>query len=307
MKGFLDVDGPEEYSAFFYSIVDPLNEWEEELTENGGKFVNWLEKRKEVMVKNMIASVRSKVKTLGTPPEKFYTNLSESGNRVIKVASPGEHPVGPFFEAMAKMMKSEIHQLDMAIIGRGDCHLSDMFQHLRVSEDKWFSLDLAEKESSLKKIHALPLSELITMENLFMNIPVAPETVTDHEYHENFQNDCADDQTDNLFSWQEEKSTKSRIQLSVSPHEFAVATKSNLSLAVLTHIWNKTELILDKNVLVKKPCLVDKPTSSNAPDEKYYVANLSNQSDYSVSVYSSGKYLAAVLVIQLLPVSVPIQ
>ena len=79
---------------------------------------------------------------MGSPPEPFTTNSSESINGMIKHKvhyRRSELPV--FVDKIHDIMREQQKEVEKAIIGRGKYRLKEQYRFLEVSESKWFRMN----------------------------------------------------------------------------------------------------------------------------------------------------------------------
>jgi hypothetical protein len=94
------------------------------------EFYCWfIGEKSEVVCKSMIQSVRIAAR-LGNPPEKFYTNASESMNNILKLKVYRKAQSLPtFVDSMYELVSSYEKNLERAICRRGDWRLIDVISH----------------------------------------------------------------------------------------------------------------------------------------------------------------------------------
>ena len=89
---------------------------------------------------------------LGDPPEPYFNNLPESANAVVKRkvdAKPSE--MSHFCSKMEALINQQRRDCEAAVLNRGPYQLADEFQTLEISSQKWFLINVKQRESVLQK------------------------------------------------------------------------------------------------------------------------------------------------------------
>lgn len=109
----------------------------------------------------MIGSVREEA-GLGSPPQIFTTNASESLNAMLKrKVNYKKNELPQFVKYFKELIDEQERELERAVIGRGKYKFQKQFSHLEVAEDNWFRMSREQREKHLKKVAqtSLRLSE----------------------------------------------------------------------------------------------------------------------------------------------------
>ena len=128
----------------------------------------------------MLRSVREEA-GLGCPPDAFYTNASECINNVIKVKVKYKRSELPkFISKFHELCEEQEQEVERAVIQRGKYHLRSEYQHMTVSESKWFKMTKEQRMQHLKKLNSIPVAR----ESLLSDVggpsqPSAPELSCD--------------------------------------------------------------------------------------------------------------------------------
>ena len=90
---------------------------------------------------------------LGSPPDPFYTNASESMNNVIKVKVDYKRNELPqFMDKLHALCEEQQHEVEKAIIGCGKYTLRPQYQYLEVDESKCFLMMIEQRKQHLKMV-----------------------------------------------------------------------------------------------------------------------------------------------------------
>ena len=126
------------------------------------EFYSWfVREKRDVVRSSMIQSVR-KAAQLGDPPEKFYTNASESTNNILKLKvdrKPQSLPA--FVDHVQELASAYEKNIERAFFRRGDWRLANSLSAL---EDASESLPQKKQKSLVKKVleASCSLSALVT-------------------------------------------------------------------------------------------------------------------------------------------------
>ena len=159
-------------SSDFDTKLARVEEWWNKLERNSRRvvpgeciipeFYSWFVTEKSHVVRSsMIASVR-KAAQLGDPPERFYTNASESTNNVLKLKINRKPQSLPAFVDHARELVCAYEKnTERAFFRRGDWRLADALSSLEDVSDSWSQ---KKQKSLVKKIleASCSLSALIT-------------------------------------------------------------------------------------------------------------------------------------------------
>ena len=108
----------------------------------------------------MLKPVRIKA-GLGSPPEHFSTNASESVNAVLKAKVDYKRNELPtFVRKMEELVKDQKTEFKLAIINRGKFQVRPAYQSLGVPEDAWFQMDKKAREDHVAKFHRMVLKDI---------------------------------------------------------------------------------------------------------------------------------------------------
>lgn len=99
-------------------------------------FCDWFVHNKVSVVKqSMLRSVREEA-GLGSPPDAFYTNASESLNSIIKAKVHYKRSELPqFISKLNELVEDQRRELERAVIGRGKYVLRKEYKHLEVKQN----------------------------------------------------------------------------------------------------------------------------------------------------------------------------
>ena len=226
-----DIFGQQQGNTFLEGLVDSENEDDFELkldvlqkrwadievrhnTKQG--FFSWFLKNKvEIMKNTMLKNIRQDA-GLGSPPQVFTTNASETTNSIIKAhVSHKPSELMDFVQHLKDIVDEQEHEVERAIIRQGKYRFKDDYLHLEVSEDKWFGMSQEQRKAHIKKV-------------AFAKVVEEPTTSL---------------------------STSASSAVSMAMDIDEVALKVDLPLLCLQGIWQKAENLLSSsnNIIVPAP------------------------------------------------------
>lgn len=106
--------------------------------------------QRDVIMANFLKPVRRNA-GLGDPPEPYFNNLPESANAVVKRevdSKPSE--MSHFCSKMEALVNQQRRDCKAAVLNLGPYRL-DEFQTLEISSQKWFQINIKQRESALQK------------------------------------------------------------------------------------------------------------------------------------------------------------
>jgi hypothetical protein len=164
-----DIFGHQEGNTFSEGLVDSTDEddfdkkleiakghWAELETSDGAKsgFYSWFVQHKVNSMKaTMLKTVRAEA-GLGSPPQPFTTNASETTNSVIKAHVRYAHSqlLMEFVNHLKDVVDEQERELERAIIKRGKFRFKEEYSHLEVEESQWFSMTPQQRQIHMKKV-----------------------------------------------------------------------------------------------------------------------------------------------------------
>ena len=137
--------------------------WKQHSTHHANieEFCLWLSRNKaETIRSSMLRPVREDA-GLGSPPQAFYTNASESINNVIKrKVNYKRNDLPHFIQKLKELAQEQDREVERAIIGRGKYCFSREYEHLQIDESKWCSrMSRQQKEKHIKKVMCTPVTK----------------------------------------------------------------------------------------------------------------------------------------------------
>ncbi len=88
----------------------------------------------------------------------FTTNTSESINNVIKQEVQWkENKLPVLIEHLKSIITRQRSELEKAVIDREEWNVIYPYDHLKISDARWFSMSQAEKEKHMRKIYTCPV------------------------------------------------------------------------------------------------------------------------------------------------------
>ena len=90
---------------------------------------------------------------LGSPPEPFTTNASETVNSIIKShVSYKPSQLMELTEKLREAVDEQEREVERAVIGRGKFRFKEEYKHLQVSENQWFRMKPEQHQAHLRKV-----------------------------------------------------------------------------------------------------------------------------------------------------------
>ena len=93
---------------------------------------------------------------LGSPPEPFTTNASETINSIIKSYKPNQ--LTELTEKLREAIDEQEREVEKAVIGRGKFRFKEEYKHLQVSENQWFRMKPEQRQAHLRKVATASVS-----------------------------------------------------------------------------------------------------------------------------------------------------
>ena len=135
--GLVDATDPSDFASKLIILQESWNRLElcgkqatsSQLANHEPEFYDWFISKESSIVRNhMIQSVRKEAK-LGDPPEKFFTNASESINNVLKLrVDKKSHSLTQFVDHAQQLVTIYGKNIDRAFSNRGDWRLVSSVQ-----------------------------------------------------------------------------------------------------------------------------------------------------------------------------------
>ena len=127
-----------EDEASFHSKLEVLHSKWSSMHDRGSDFYDWfLKYESNILLSTVLKPVREKA-GLGSPPDIFTTNASESLNAVLKSKLNYKRSELPqFVKQMDELVIEQKEEFERAIINCGKLRIRDQYRHLAVSQDKW--------------------------------------------------------------------------------------------------------------------------------------------------------------------------
>ena len=149
--------------AEFDTALDNVKRKWATLHKNGAKFTTYfLTEKAEVIRESATADIRSMC-GLGFPPKVYTQNASKNMNRSVKAnedAKLAKKPDGflPSIEHIRAEVKRQQDEQFLAVIGRGEYHLTEDFSFLGINED-FFRMSAKQRDSLKKKFFSASMSD----------------------------------------------------------------------------------------------------------------------------------------------------
>ena len=123
------------------------------VSDKGKDFYDWFFKYEyDIFRDTMLKPVRE-MAGLGSSPEQFSTNASESINAMLKAKvdyKRSELPV--FVQKMRELAHDQQREFERALINKGNFKLKDQYKFMMVPEDKWCKMSEDSRKAHLNKL-----------------------------------------------------------------------------------------------------------------------------------------------------------
>ena len=136
-EGLVDSLNEEEFSQKLEVLQRQWNELEKTHNACPG-FYNWFMRNKATTImQTMMKPVREEA-GLGSPPEPFTRNASETVNSIIK--SHVWYKASQLVELTEEVIDEQEKEVERVVIGRGKFHFKEEYKHFQVPETQWFKM-----------------------------------------------------------------------------------------------------------------------------------------------------------------------
>ncbi len=156
---------------FIFVLQEKWNALERKVTNNSQpRFYNWFcEKKANDMQNHMLAPLRRDA-GLGSPPQPYYQNNSECMNEVIKDQMKyQENELPEFLDKLTAIVARHETLLRKAVARTGEWELLPGFSFLERPD--WFQMSPEQRESHMKTVMAVELTESRDIMNAMNHIP----------------------------------------------------------------------------------------------------------------------------------------
>ena len=151
-EGLVDSSTEDEFSHKLEVLEKRWNEVEKMYGAQPG-FYEWFTRNKmTTIMQTMMKPVREEA-GLGSPPEPFTTNASETVNSIIKShVSYKPSQLMELTEKLREAIDEQEREVERAVIGRGKFRFKEEYQHLQVAETRWFKMKPEQRQAHLRKV-----------------------------------------------------------------------------------------------------------------------------------------------------------
>ena len=126
-----------------------------------------------MMEENMIGVVRERA-GMGTNPDHFYTNMSESMNCMLKRCTGFKaHDLRPFIEKVFELVGDQENLLKKAVIRNDRWRFREEYKHLEVDLNKWFHWSEDVQKRHMKKVYQSELGSCELSRNISVHVDEA--------------------------------------------------------------------------------------------------------------------------------------
>ncbi len=157
-EGLVDSSSEEDFSQKLEVLERRWSEIEKTYDAQPG-FYDWFTRNKMMTIQQtMMKPVREEA-GLGSPPEPFTTNASETVNSIIKShVSFKQSQLMELAEKLKEAIDEQEREIERAVIGRGKLRFKEEYRHLQVPETKWFTMKPEQRQAHLKKVATTPVT-----------------------------------------------------------------------------------------------------------------------------------------------------
>lgn len=159
MEGLIDAASSEDFDTKLASmkLVWESRESGEPTCTPG--FFQWFQTYKAKVFRcSVIRPVREEAR-LGSPPEVFTTNASESLNAAIKSkVNYQKSELNKFIDKMRCLETDQQKEVERAVCGRGKYRLRPQYRSLEVEEQTWFNMTPEARRKHMAKINRLSVT-----------------------------------------------------------------------------------------------------------------------------------------------------
>lgn len=165
LTGLVDSKTEDDFET---SITALFQKWKlHDLDEVAGpvtKFCSWFHSHKAKLFKDhMILPIREKA-GLGSPPDAFYTNASESINNVIKVKVNYQKNELPLLvQKLQELVAEQQREAEKAVVGCGKYELCE--DKLKVPQSRWYGMSQEQRGQRLKYFNTTKIIPCATPES----------------------------------------------------------------------------------------------------------------------------------------------
>ena len=148
----MDSSNEEEFSHKLEVLEKRWNEVEKMYGAQPGVYEWFTQNKMTTLMWTMMKPVREEA-GLGSPPESFTTNASETVNSIIKShASYKPSQLTELMEKLREAIDEQEREVERAVIGRRKFRFKEEYKHLQVSENQWFRIKPEQRRANLRKV-----------------------------------------------------------------------------------------------------------------------------------------------------------
>ena len=158
--GLVDAEDSSDLDSQFVRLEGVWNERERSFTSQEPVFHSWFQTYTLEVIRNGMLKEKRSLAGLGCPPQPFYTNDVESKNRILKYQTNYRKQELPqFVEHMRELFMEQRSEIEKAIAGLGEYHLTSAYQNLGVETKRWFMKTEPQRKRSIAKFMNAKLVE----------------------------------------------------------------------------------------------------------------------------------------------------
>ena len=161
LEGLIDAKSAEDFDlklAAFKPVWDQ-RECDQLGSTSVAHFHDWFLAYKAEDFKTSAISPVRELCGLGSPPDAFTTNASETINSVLKSkVDYKKSDLHKFIDKLRSVVDDQQHELERAVCRRGKFRFRSEYQYLEVDEGKWFNLTPERRHQHLQKVRQTTLA-----------------------------------------------------------------------------------------------------------------------------------------------------
>ena len=159
-EGLVDSFDNDDYQCKLDALIKEWQTTQMPSSAHIQKFVEWfLSNKADAIRDTMLRPIREEC-GLGTPPDTFTTNASESINALLKHKVDYKRSELPIFiDKVKQLIDEQEKEVERAVINRGKYQFREQYQFLEVEESKWFKMNSAQRVKHLSKVRTTMVSD----------------------------------------------------------------------------------------------------------------------------------------------------
>ena len=162
IEGLVDAFGDADFQRKLDDVTASWHDCSLPSTANMNGFVEWFVANKSHVIRDSMLKPVMEECGLGSPPEPFTTNASESANAMLKRKLDYKRSELPIFiDKVKELVHEQQRELEKAVIGRGKYQLKEEYRHLEINESRLFLMSQDQRKAHLGKLQSVSLSMMV--------------------------------------------------------------------------------------------------------------------------------------------------